>query len=178
MKYYALLRRDECISTFWISRQLHFLSDPVQQYRLQNIMAPNFKFPLPLTHASSKSVVKQSYMTMTQCSLTFFVEIDDLQIGNTKFLSTYILEVSHFVTFNVLVQRILDYHNDDSIQKNVSLIKFILDNCNGKINQWYFCNECGNWIYMTLINDCLSSESKVKLLCSSPQSTFFEDLLL
>ena len=44
MKYYALLRRDECISTFWISRQLHFLSDPVQQYRLQNIMAPNFKF--------------------------------------------------------------------------------------------------------------------------------------
>ena len=121
-----------------------------------------------LTHASSKSVVKQSYMTMTQCSLTFFVEIDDLQIGNTKFLSTYILEVSHFVTFNVLVQRILDYHND-SVQKNVSLIKFILDNCNGKINQWYFCNECGNWIYVT---------SKVKLLCSSPQSTFFEDLLL
>ena len=74
-------------------------------------------------------------MTMTQQrSLTFFVEIDDLQIGNTKFLSTYILEVSHLVTFNVLVQRILDYHND-SVQKNVSLINFFLDNCNGKINQ-------------------------------------------
>ena len=76
------------------------------------------------THASSKSVVKQSYDNDTTLLDIF---CGNWWLADWKYqIPQYILEVSHFVTFNVLVQRILDYHND-SVQKYLTLIKYYVN---------------------------------------------------